>query len=91
MFGLVPTDPPGERLIGLLNLPEVISQPCGPDQPVTVDLDDRGDIAIELGRYTLLLADGAIADRGKYLVVWKQQDDGWRLYRDIWNSNEPPR
>lgn len=57
----------------------------------TVDLEDLGDTAIELGRYTLLLADGGIADRGKYLVVWKQQDGGWRLYRDIWNSNEPPR
>jgi hypothetical protein len=27
-----------ERLIGLLNLPEVVPQPCGPDQPVSVDL-----------------------------------------------------
>jgi uncharacterized protein (TIGR02246 family) len=57
----------------------------------TVDVEDSGDTAIELGRYTLMLAGGEVADRGKYLVVWKQQDGAWKIYRDIWNTSEAPR
>jgi len=26
-------------------------------------------------------------DHGKYIVVWKNTADGWRLHRDIFNSN----
>ena len=30
-------------------------------------------------------------DEGKYVVVWKKQEDGsWKLHRDIWNSNLMP-
>ncbi len=36
-----PTPRPHERLIGLLNLSDVLSLPCGPDQPVSVDLFAR--------------------------------------------------
>ena len=28
-------------------------------------------------------------DAGKDLVVWKNEHGAWRLYRDIWNSNQP--
>jgi ketosteroid isomerase-like protein len=32
----------------------------------------------------------AIEDMAKYLVIWKQGDDGmWRLHVDIWNSSLP--
>jgi uncharacterized protein (TIGR02246 family) len=54
----------------------------------SVDLEEAGDTAIELGQYTLMLADGTIADEGKYLVVWKQQDGTWKIYRDIWNTSQ---
>jgi uncharacterized protein (TIGR02246 family) len=55
----------------------------------TIDLDESGSMAIEVGRYALALPDGAMADRGKYLVVWKQEAGEWRLFRDMWNSTEP--
>ncbi len=30
--------------------------------------------------------DGSIANwRGKYVVVWKKEDDKWKMYLDIWN------
>jgi uncharacterized protein (TIGR02246 family) len=58
----------------------------------TVELEELdpggGGPAIELGRYTLMLADGSVADHGKYLVVWKQHDGEWKLSRDIWNSSQ---
>lgn len=53
----------------------------------TVELDDQGDTAIEIGRYTLSTAGGEVADEGKYLVVWKNRDGEWKLHRDIWNTS----
>ena len=28
--------------------------------------------------------------RGKYVVVWRRDEDGWRMQLDIWNSNDEP-
>lgn len=46
-----------------------------------------GDIATEVGAASLLTQDGTQADPDKYLVLWKKTDVGWRMHRDIWNSN----
>lgn len=47
--------------------------------------------ATEIGRYTLLAADGSTIDHGKYIVLWKRADDGsLKLHRDIWNSSVAP-
>ena len=54
----------------------------------TVEIDDRGDTVIEIGRYTFVASDGETLDRGKFLVVWKSVDGSWKLHRDIWNSSE---
>jgi ketosteroid isomerase-like protein len=33
----------------------------------------------------------AMEDSGKYLLIAKRQPDGpWKVYRLIWNSNNPP-
>jgi ketosteroid isomerase-like protein len=53
----------------------------------TAEVDERGDLAVEVGRYTLLAADGGTIDRGKYLVVWKREDGAARIHRDIWNTS----
>ena len=55
----------------------------------TVELDDHGDTAIEEGRFTLAGADGEVIDRGKYIVVWKNDGGTWKLHKDIWNSSQP--
>jgi uncharacterized protein (TIGR02246 family) len=52
-----------------------------------------GDVFIEIGSYTLKIQPAGqklIEDKGKYVVIWKQTTDGWKLHRDIWNSNMPP-
>ena len=57
-----------------------------------VELLENGDMVIEIGNYILIiqLAEGeTITDKGKYLVVWKQEDGAWRLDIDIWNSSLP--
>ncbi|MBI1816732.1 MAG: SgcJ/EcaC family oxidoreductase [Deltaproteobacteria bacterium] len=53
----------------------------------TVEVEDCGDTAYEVGRYSMSGADGQAIDTGKYIVVWKRQRGQWKLHRDIWNSN----
>ena len=55
----------------------------------TVEVDGTGETAVEVGRYTLRGKGGQVADTGKYVVVWKREGDGWKLHRDIWNTNRP--
>lgn len=31
-----------------------------------------------------------VIDKGKYIVVWKPENGEWKLWRDIWNSDNPP-
>ena len=56
----------------------------------TVELDELGAAANELGEFVLKTADGTVADSGKYIVVWKQENGNWRWHHDIWNSSTPP-
>jgi hypothetical protein len=37
----------------------------------------------------LLTPDGAPADRGTYLVVWKNEHGAWKLRRDIRTTSQP--
>ncbi len=55
----------------------------------TVELEAHGDTAIEVGRYTLGGEDSQVLDKGKYVVIWKQEDGQWKLHRDIWNTSMP--
>ena len=56
----------------------------------TVEVEDHGNAASEVGTYTLTAPDGEggrVAAEGKYIVLWRKGDDGvWRLHRDIWNE-----
>ena len=58
----------------------------------TVQVESSGDIAYEVGNYTLTIPQAdkeAITAEGKYVVVWKRQGPNWKLTADIWNSNKP--
>ena len=51
--------------------------------------DASGDIAYEFGNYSGSFA--GVADKGKYLTVWKKQSDGkWMIAADIFNTDLPP-
>jgi len=43
----------------------------------------------EEGALEIKLKDGTIADKGKYIVVWKKEDGKWKLHRDLSNSDLP--
>jgi uncharacterized protein (TIGR02246 family) len=55
----------------------------------TIEVEGHGDTAIEIGRYRLLAADDVVADQGKYIVVWKNDNGAWKLHRDIWTTSQP--
>jgi ketosteroid isomerase-like protein len=57
----------------------------------TVRVETSGDMAMEIGRYTvgIRLADGTVrADRGKYVKVWRRLG-AWLIVADCWSSNLP--
>jgi uncharacterized protein (TIGR02246 family) len=57
----------------------------------TVRVEVSGDIAMEIGRYSVAIhqADGTIrADRGKYLKNWRRLG-AWLIIADCWSSNLP--
>jgi uncharacterized protein (TIGR02246 family) len=54
---------------------------------VALEVEVFGDTATEVGTYRVLAEGGAVADHGKYIVVWKNQDGGWHIHRDIINTS----
>ncbi len=60
---------------------------------VTESVEQSGDLAYEIGRYEItVLAPGeqpAVADQGKYLVVWQFQSERWEAMADMFNSSVP--
>ncbi|NND60125.1 MAG: DUF4440 domain-containing protein [Gammaproteobacteria bacterium] len=56
----------------------------------TVEARHAGDIGYHVGLYTLGTADGGVIDRGKFIEIWRLEDDGhWRISNDIFNSDLP--
>ena len=49
----------------------------------TSSLTNDGEFIIELGTYELKDDQDVLKGTGKYLVVWKQEDGKWKIYRDI--------
>jgi len=57
----------------------------------TVRVEASGDMAMEIGRYSVAIrqSDGTIrADRGKYVKVWRRLG-AWLVVADCWSSNLP--
>ena len=53
------------------------------------EVEAHGLVASEVGTYVVKGKDGAVLDRGKYVVVWKKAGGQWQLHRDIWNTSQP--
>ena len=56
----------------------------------TVDVWGTENFLTEEGGLSLLAGDVEV-DQGKYVVLWKKEDGKWKLFRDIFNSNLPPK
>jgi uncharacterized protein (TIGR02246 family) len=87
---LPPGEPPLEGREAIANMwQSFLALPISGIQLQTVDLGTEGDTAWEVGRYTMVGADGAPQEAGKYVVIWKHDESGWKMYRDMWSSNTP--
>jgi len=49
----------------------------------TNSLSTDGEFLVELGIYQSKNNEGIVKLSGKYLVVWKQEEGEWKMYRDI--------
>jgi len=54
-----------------------------------VEVEGHGNTVIEVSKYELYAEGGQLADKGKYIVIWKQVAGQWKLHRDIFNSSMP--
>jgi len=55
---------------------------------VTTAVYGNGDgFVTEEGKFQLRDGSNAIIDDGKYLVLWKKTDNGWKMFRDCFSSN----
>ena len=50
---------------------------------VATSVDVTGDSSVTVGTLTGKMGDAELA--GKYIVVGRRTDDGWKIHRDIWN------
>lgn len=48
------------------------------------------ELVIEEGTYNFPDGKGGSADKGKFIALWKKENGKWKLYREIWNSDNPP-
>ena len=49
----------------------------------TTDLTGDAGFLIETGTYEMKDDKKNVKDKGKYVVIWKQEGGQWKLYRDI--------
>jgi hypothetical protein len=54
-------------------------------------VESFGNGAVETGKFVIYDANDKQIDTGKYLVFWIKEKDGWKLFRDIWNSSSPAK
>lgn len=57
----------------------------------TVELEEHGDTAYEVGKWTMFGPEGKTVDAGKYVTIWKREGGQWKYHIDIANSSLPRR
>ncbi|MBJ6367817.1 YybH family protein [Snuella sedimenti] len=54
---------------------------------ITIDVWGTENFITEEGELSLFIGEDEV-DQGKYMVLWKKEDGKWKLFRDIFNSNQ---
>ena len=57
---------------------------------ITDEVMGGKDAVVETGKYEMFVGDKVSAEKGKYIVIWKEENGKWKMHRDIWNSDAPP-
>ena len=58
----------------------------------TTEVTEGEGVACEIGRYIHIIQPSGgetITDKGKYVVIWKQEEGNWKIDTEIWNSSLP--
>ena len=55
----------------------------------TKELFEGDEVVTEVGTYEMA-DDNKTLEKGKYVVIWKEEDGKMKLFRDIWNADNPP-
>ncbi len=55
----------------------------------TAEVMGGKDGVTETGSYELLADKGVTLDKGKFMVLWKEENGKWKMHRDIWNTDMP--
>jgi ketosteroid isomerase-like protein len=55
----------------------------------TTEVMGGSDGVIEIGNYEMFADKNMSIDKGKFIVIWKQENGKWKMHRDIWNSDLP--
>ena len=50
---------------------------------VATSVDVTGDSSVSVGSLSGKMGDASLS--GKYIVIGKRTDEGWKIHRDIWN------
>jgi ketosteroid isomerase-like protein len=56
----------------------------------TIGAWNSADMIVEEGKWIMADKDGNEYDHGKYLILWKMEDDQWKKFRDCHNSDIYP-
>lgn len=54
----------------------------------TVEFYGNEDLLIDQGNYTMTYGPDSTFEKGKYINVWKKVDGQWKIYSNMWNTNE---
>jgi uncharacterized protein (TIGR02246 family) len=55
----------------------------------TIKILGDSSILAEEGTYLFSDSQKKQVDKGKYIVLWKQEAGNWKMYRDMWTSDLP--
>ncbi len=55
----------------------------------TSEVTGGAEAVAETGSYELHADKGQVIDKGKYIVIWKEENGKWKMHRDIWNTDMP--
>lgn len=67
----------------------------GQNKEMTIELPDGNiygneELVVEESTYNFPDGKGGSFDKGKFIALWKQEDGKWKLFREIWNSDNAP-
>lgn len=55
----------------------------------TAEVMGGKDAVVETGTYEIFADKNMSLDKGKFIVIWKEENGKWKIHRDIWNSDMP--